>query len=102
MNKIPKISNNHEAYHAHIYFDVETVATAKLIYAQITDQFDVQLGRLHEKPVGPHTKGMFQVAFVSSDFNEILPWLEAHRKSLAILIHALSGDDLQDHTKITN
>jgi aromatic ring-cleaving dioxygenase len=29
---------------------------------------------MHDRPIGPHTKGMFQVAFGHEAFAELVPW----------------------------
>ncbi len=60
-------------YHAHINFDPETRETAVALREEIGRQFDVLLGRVWDKPVGPHLKPMFQVAFKPSQFAEIVP-----------------------------
>ena len=91
--------NTHEAYHAHIYFDEETVDIATEVYNQINNEFDFEVGKFHKKPVGPHTMWMFQVPFSESDFDDFINWLEKKRNDLSILIHPLTGNNLQDHTK---
>lgn len=99
MNQIQRPTNNHKAYHAHIYFDEKTVDIATEVYTQIQNQFDFEIGRFHKKPTVPHTKWMFQVLFTKSDFDGFISWLENNRNDLSILIHPLTGNDLQDHTK---
>ena len=41
-------------YHAHVYFDADTVETARALCEAARDRFGVVMGRVHEKPVGPH------------------------------------------------
>jgi aromatic ring-cleaving dioxygenase len=36
---------------------------------------------------------------LKTTFEQFIPWLEAQRNGLSILIHADTGDDLTDHTK---
>jgi DOPA 4,5-dioxygenase len=39
-----------------------------------------------------------QITFGSKHFDEVVAWLELNRESLTVLIHALSGNNLEDHT----
>lgn len=56
------------------------------------------MGRFHCKPVGPHPCWSCQLAFNSDRFAELVAWLSLNRNGLNILLHPLTGDDLQDHT----
>ena len=95
--------NTHNSYHAHIYFDKSTEKIASQIYNRIKNEFKFEVGRFHKKPVGPHTKWMFQVPFQSSECDDFIMWLEENRiKNLSILIHPLSGDNLKDHSELAD
>ncbi len=39
------------------------------------------------------------MTFSSVDFEAFIPWLEAQRHGLSILVHGLTGDNLQDYTE---
>ena len=91
--------NAHDAYHAHLYFGPETAAQARTLAARAAGQFAVQVGRFHERPVGPHPQWSCQLAFGRGEFERLIPWLEAHRGDIDVLVHGLSGDDLADHTR---
>ena len=90
--------NVHRAYHAHIYFDAPTVEQARSLSEEAGRLFNVQVGRLHEKNVGPHPMWSRQIAFSSEVFDQLVPWLDANRNGLDVFIHGLSGDELKDHT----
>ena len=90
--------NNYERYHAHIYFDSDTSEIAKALCSEIDKYFDLPIGRFHERAVGPHPLWSCQVAFGKEDFDAFVPWLDEHRQNLTVLVHALTGDDLSDHT----
>ncbi|MEJ7928730.1 DOPA 4,5-dioxygenase family protein [Ramlibacter sp. AN1015] len=90
--------NIHAAYHAHVYFDAQTVEQARALCSEAGRRFGVQVGRVHEKMVGPHPRWSCQLAFDSDRFEELIPWLDAHRGELDVFVHGLSGDELQDHT----
>ena len=50
--------NQHRAYHAHLYFGPDTVEQARALATEAGRLFKVQVGRVHEKLVGPHpTRG---------------------------------------------
>ncbi|WP_298923527.1 DOPA 4,5-dioxygenase family protein [uncultured Ramlibacter sp.] len=90
--------NLHRAWHAHIYFDAASVEQARALATQAGELFKAQVGRVHEKEVGPHPRWSVQLAFSGQTFDALIPWLDAHRDGLDILVHGLSGDDLADHT----
>lgn len=84
-------------YHAHIYFDEATRPAAMDVREEIGERFRVELGRVHDQPVGPHPKAMYQVAFEPDQFANILPWLMLNRAGLSVLVHPRTGNDVEDH-----
>ena len=98
MTDIKRPVNVHRAYHAHVYFDSETKEIARSVCNKIAQQFDLKIGRFHERLVGPHPRWSCQVTFGAKHFDKFIPWLDANREDLTIFIHGLTGDDLQDHT----
>ncbi len=85
-------------FHAHIYFDPATRDAAARVREELGTRFEVRLGRWHDKPIGPHSKAMYQVAFSPNLFGELIPWLMLNREGLDILVHPETGDDVADHT----
>lgn len=92
----PKITG----YHAHVYFDEDTVDAARGLRDRVSEAFDYSVGRFHEKNVGPHPRWSFQIAFKASEFATIVPWLAVNRGDLTVFVHGLSGDDVYDHTQL--
>lgn len=90
--------NEHRAYHAHVYFDADTVAQARALCDEAGRLFKVQVGRVHERNVGPHPRWSCQIAFAAREFDRLVPWLDAHRGGLDVFVHGLTGNDLEDHT----
>ena len=86
-----------EGYHAHIYYDPATRAVAERLREAIGAWFSVQLGRWHDRPVGPHPQAMYQVAFPIGEFPRLVPFLMLNRAGLIVLVHPLTGDDYADH-----
>ncbi|MET0312256.1 MAG: DOPA 4,5-dioxygenase family protein [Burkholderiaceae bacterium] len=95
---IARPSNIHAAYHAHVYFGPDTVEQARALHEAAARDSGASIGRFHEKNVGPHPHWSFQMAFTRERFNEVIGWLEANRGGLDVLVHGLTGNDLEDHT----
>jgi DOPA 4,5-dioxygenase len=85
------------SWHAHVYFDAGTREAAWRLRETVGATFDAEVGRFHERPLGPHPCWSFQVAFPPELFATIVPWLALNRGALDVLVHPLSGDDLADH-----
>ena len=84
-------------YHAHVYFDADTVEKATALCAAARDRFGVVMGRVHERPVGPHPMFSCQLAASIEQFGTLLPWLALNRDGLIVFAHPETGDDLADH-----
>ncbi len=98
MNEIKRPVNVHNEYHAHVYFEKETREYAGRLCAEAGKLFGLKVGRLHEKLVGPHPKWSCQITFNSAQFDDFIPWLDQHRNNLSVLVHAITDNDIQDHT----
>ncbi|MEX0280220.1 MAG: DOPA 4,5-dioxygenase family protein [Arenibacterium sp.] len=84
-------------FHAHVYFDAESVETARRVCEAARDRFGVEMGRVHERPVGPHPMWSCQLAFGPELFADVLTWLAMNRDGLTVFTHLDTGDDLADH-----
>ncbi|MDP2262798.1 MAG: DOPA 4,5-dioxygenase family protein [Hydrogenophaga sp.] len=84
-------------YHAHVYFDASTLAQARALCEAAAARFPLKMGRVHEKPVGPHPDWSCQLAFKSALLAEVLPWLMLNRGGLVVFIHPITGNDVVDH-----
>ena len=89
-------------YHAHVYFDPETMHRAAVVLEKFTsnvsDWTNIRVAGVHKDPMGPHPKGMFMIAFTQVDFGNIVSWLMLNRQGLTVLVHPETGDELADHT----
>lgn len=86
-----------KSFHAHVYFDADTVAQARSLCERAADQFGVEMGRVHERPVGPHPMWSCQLACSPEQFAALLPWLALNRDGLIVFSHPETGDNLADH-----
>jgi DOPA 4,5-dioxygenase len=95
---MPTSSTEIKNFHAHVYYDPDTRETASRVRDALAAQFEVELGRWREEPVGPHPKSMYQVKFAPEEFGKLVPWLMLHHQGLDVLIHPSTDDDVSDHT----
>lgn len=85
-------------WHAHIYFEPETRSQAEALCAAAADRFAIQVGRMHDGPVGPHPRASCQLSVPADAFGLVIPWLAANRRGLTVFAHGESGNHLADHT----
>ena len=84
-------------YHAHVYFDANTVEQARALCETARDTLPVGMGRMHEKLVGPHPMWSCQLSFDPEALGEVMGWLVLNRKGLIIFTHPNTGQHLEDH-----
>ncbi|HIF11264.1 MAG TPA: 4,5-dioxygenase [Sneathiellales bacterium] len=94
---VEKSDTSITGYHAHVYYEENSKDRAENLRTAIENKFTVTMGRRHDKPVGPHPRWMYQVAFGTEIFAEFIPWLALNRDNLVVLVHPLTGDDVADH-----
>lgn len=84
-------------YHAHVYFDAQTIDLARSLCELARDTFGIDMGRVHEREVGPHPMWSCQLSFPAERFGDIIPWLNINRGGLIVFVHPLTGDDMWEH-----
>ena len=88
-----------DSWHAHVYFDAArrdaAWALRETIATELAGQMD--LGRFHEKPVGPHPMWSYQLAFGPAHFSQVVGWLALNHGALDVFVHPNTGDELRDH-----
>ena len=84
-------------FHAHVYFGPDTIDQARALCEEAAKAFPLKMGRVHERPVGPHPDWSCQLAFKPALFGELIPWLAMRRGHLVVFIHPISNNDLIDH-----
>ncbi len=88
-----------ESWHAHVYFDAQRREAARALRERVVAHFGdrIEMGRFHERPVGPHPMWSYQVAFAPVQFAEVVSWLVLNRGALDVFAHPNTGDQLVDH-----
>jgi DOPA 4,5-dioxygenase len=85
-------------FHAHVYFGADTVDRARAVCEAARDRFGLPMGRMHERPVGPHPRWSCQLTVRPEQFGDVMAWLALNRDGLTIFVHPQTGDDLTDHS----
>ncbi|MGE8473861.1 MAG: DOPA 4,5-dioxygenase family protein, partial [Paraburkholderia hospita] len=82
------------SWHAHVYFDQTTRDAAWTLRETIETQFHgrFEMGRFHERPVGPHPMWSYQLAFGPELLAELFAWLALNHGALDVFIHPNTGD----------
>jgi aromatic ring-cleaving dioxygenase len=98
MTNAPANSPEVHGYHAHVYYNAETLPIAEKLHGTLTATFPVEAGRFSGEAVGPHPVPQFQIMFQTAEFQTVVPWLMLNREGLDILVHPLTDDMVDDHT----
>ena len=87
------------SWHAHVYFDGASRDRAWALREVIQRELAglIEMGRFHEKPVGPHPRFSYQVHFKNEQLAPLLSWLALNRGDLTVFVHPNTGEDLEDH-----
>lgn len=86
-------------FHAHVYFELHQTQAVNELCARAAAAFDVRVGHLHSRPIGPHPMPSCQISCSPELFGALLPWLIANRQGLTVFCHAMTGNGLRDHTE---
>ena len=99
MNMKPLHPSIIDSWHAHVYFEAASREAAWRLRETITAELAgrMELGRFHEKPVGPQPMWSYQLAFPAQDFSHVVGWLTLNHGALDVLLHPNTGDELRDH-----
>ncbi|MDV6341005.1 DOPA 4,5-dioxygenase family protein [Nitrosomonas sp. Is24] len=89
-----------QTFHGHIYFlenEIDRAAIVRENIAQALPQL-TYVGRLIAKPIGPHSRPMFEIHIPASEIEKITPVLDEMRQGLSVLIHPVQENELEAHT----
>lgn len=85
-------------WHAHLYFPLGDGEKVKPLTERVHSEFGFSIGRIWDKPVGPHPVGSCQITVPPGKLDEFIPWLIENRRGVDIFLHPNTGNDLKDHT----
>src|SRR5712671_208334 len=88
-----------DGYHAHVYYDAETRPRAEQLRDTIAATLGVDVRELSDKPRGPHPVPQFRFTFTNAQFENIVPWLMLNRQGLDVLVHPLTDNSYDDHSR---
>ncbi len=87
------------SWHAHVYFDAGSRDLAwefrEAVTAQLGDR--IQMGRFHEREVGPHPRWSYQLTIAPSQFSDVVAWLTLNHGALDVFVHPNTDNELRDH-----
>ena len=87
-------------HHIHVYFTAHNKDNALALRDLLRQSFPgIRLGRVHDKPVGPHPSGSFEIDVSASKYAALHAFLEQHSFGLTMMIHPVTGDDIADHAE---
>jgi aromatic ring-cleaving dioxygenase len=88
-----------DSWHAHVYFEAFSRASAWALRETINMELagHMEMGRFHEKPVGPHPMWSYQLAFPAASFSPVVSWLALNHGALDVFVHPNTDDELRDH-----
>jgi len=88
-----------DSWHAHIYFGASSRETAWTLRESIQSELAglIEMGRFHERPVGPHPMWSYQLAFPAASLSHVVSWLALNHGALDVFVHPNTDDELRDH-----
>ena len=86
-------------YHAHVYYEPTTRAHAAQLRETIAGALGVEVRELSDEPRGPHPVPQFRFTFTPAQFAKIVPWLMLNRQGLDVLVHPLTDNSYDDHSR---
>jgi aromatic ring-cleaving dioxygenase len=88
-----------DGYHAHVYYNANTRALAERLRERIAATHGVEVRALSDDPIGPHPVPQFRFTFTTAQFDRIVPWLMFNREGLDVLVHPLTDNSHDDHSR---
>jgi len=90
---VTKINN----FHVHVYYDPHSFEVARELCETLAQQFELPMGYMHQRPVGPHPDWSCQLTVSNTRIGEVISYLSINRQGLNIFVHPDTGQDLEDH-----
>ena len=88
-----------DGYHAHVYYDAESRPRAVRLRDTVATELGVEVRELSDEPRGPHPVPQFRFSFTTAQFERVVPWLMLNRQNLDVLVHPLTANSYDDHSR---
>jgi DOPA 4,5-dioxygenase len=85
-------------WHCHVYFLPEQRNVAVQLNEDVQDHFRIWDYRWLDEANPLHPTPMFRFQFPTEDLARFVEWITLNRNDLSVLLHAITGDDIFDHT----
>ena len=85
-------------WHCHIYFLPEQRDVAICLNEDVQDHFQIWDYRWLDRANPIHPTPMFRFQFAKEDLARFIEWITLNRNGLSVLVHAITGDDIFDHS----
>lgn len=87
-------------FHGHVYFSADQIERATEVRQNLASALPqlTYLGKLITRPIGPHTKPMFEIHIPAAEIERIMPVIDELRQGLSVLIHPVQENELEAHT----
>ena len=78
-----------DSWHAHVYFDASSREAARALRETIDTELAgrIDMGRFHERAVGPHPMWSYQLASPAANFSHVVGWLALNHGALDVFVH---------------
>jgi|SRR3990172_5992532 len=89
-----------QTFHGHIYFSESEIGLAARVRENLAKALPqlTYVGRLIPKPIGPHSKPMFEIHIPASEIDTATSVISEMRQGLSVLIHPVQENELDAHT----
>lgn len=86
-------------FHGHVYFSADQIERATEVRQNLASALPqlTYLGKLITRPIGPHTKPMFEIHIPAAKIERIMPVINELRQGLSVLIHPVQENELEAH-----
>jgi len=89
-----------QTFHGHIYFSECEIELAARVRENLTKALPqlTYIGRLIPKPIGPHSRPMFEIHIPASEIDLATSVIDEMRQGLSVLIHPVQENEIAAHT----
>ena len=84
-------------YHFHLYYEIKDITLSAKLRTKFSQAFDVEVGRLWDRPIGPHPVGSCHVKVPIKLFEKVSAWFLKNRNGVDLFIQPISEDDIADY-----